>query len=564
MGPFPGSHTELPTGGDLVSTPVNTPTVVVIGGGFSGSMTAAQLLRRASESAIRVVLVERQAAVGEGMAYSTRDPMHLLNVPAGKMSAWPDRPHDFVEWAKERYGNAEPTDFLPRQWYGEYVRESLMDIARESGDPARLSLVCDEARRIARRMDGGWIIYCERGAPIAADALVLATGHRPPGDPVGPRWSGPRDRYIADPWAPSATARIRPDEPVTILGTGLTAVDAVMSLSHHPRQAPITLISRRGLLPQAHSARPSPPADFQSLVEGWLAMPGGVTVKALLRGLREKAADRAAAGEDWRGVIDGLRPHTAALWRAMPLSERRKFLARLRPFWDVHRHRMAVKVADRFAALSGQGLVRTVAGQVTSATADESGARLSVRERSAGMVREIRAAWVLNCTGPTASNSAESSPAIGSLLEHGWVQPDELALGLETTEGNALCACGEAAPDLFVIGTLRRPGLWESTAVPELRGQAEAVADCVLTYLNQLCADHAAFIECLFLAAVQDPCGGRGEARRAARLVVECRRVVGINRVDRWLDRFLGLATRDATRQPRRASAGSRRIARDG
>jgi uncharacterized NAD(P)/FAD-binding protein YdhS/predicted metal-dependent enzyme (double-stranded beta helix superfamily) len=465
-------------------------TVVVVGGGFSGAMTAAQILRHSGvdRSAVHVTIVERQGAVGEGMAYSTREQAHLLNVPAGRMSAWPDRPNDFVQWVSRRYTVADPNDFLPRQWYGEYVRETLLTSAEEAGESVRLSLVFDEARRIARRPNGGWIVNLARGASLPADVVVLAIGHRPPADPIGRLWSGPRNRYIADPWRAFATNAVSPDEPVVILGSGLTAVDAVLSLNQEPRRAPITLISRRGLVPQAHGASPVAPANLEALVSELLAAPGGVRVKALFQGLRRKAAEVLAAGGNWRSVVDGLRPHTALLWRSMPRSERQKFFARLRPFWEVHRHRMALGVADRFGALHDQGLVRIVAGRVASVQAEEAGVRLYVREWGDERLREMHAGWVINCTGPAAANSAESNPAIGSLLVHGWVRQDELALGLDTSaEGNAINAGGEVMPDLFVVGTLRKPSVWESTAVPELRNQAAGVADCVLARLNQSC-----------------------------------------------------------------------------
>jgi uncharacterized NAD(P)/FAD-binding protein YdhS/predicted metal-dependent enzyme (double-stranded beta helix superfamily) len=464
------------------------PTIAIVGGGFSGSMTAAQILRRAAAAnvEVKVALVERRGAIGEGLAYGTRDPSHLLNVPAGRMSAWSDKPDDFVDWVSQRHGQTSAKDFLPRQWYGEYVRETLLNTAIEADESAQLSVTIDEVRRIARRPLGGWMVHFANHASLAADAVVLAIGHRPPSDPLGKLWRGSRARFIADPWQPFVTNAVRPDEPVVILGTGLTAFDAVLSLSKTPRHAPITLLSRRGLIPETHAAAPIPPADLKALVAELLAEPRGVRVKSLFHLVRNKVRDATAAGHDWRSVVDGLRPHTAALWHAMPLCERQKFLARLRPYWEVHRHRMALDIAVKIQALVDRGLVRIMAGSVSAAHADEDAVRLFVRERGQDRLVEVHAGWVLNCTGPTACNSAESNPVIGSLLVHGWVQPDELGLGLETTaDGNAIDAHGRCSPDLFVVGTLRKPALWESTAVPELRGQAAAVADATLKHLAQ-------------------------------------------------------------------------------
>ena len=378
------------------------------------------------------------------------------------------------------YGQGLPGDFLPRQWYGEYVRELLFTAAREAGAAADLSVVLDEVRRVARHPAGGWMVHLARGSSLRAEAVVLAIGHRPPSDPVGRKWSGPRTRFIADPWRPDINA-VGPDDAVVVLGSGLTAVDTVLSLAEQPRRAPVTLVSRRGLLPQAHAATAVPPVDLRSLVSRLVSRPGGVCARTLSRELRRTARDLAATGGDWRAVVDGLRPHTVTLWRAMSGAERRRFLTHLRPFWEVHRHRMAPAITDRFKSLLDRGEIRVVAGQVLSAHAEGDSVRLVIRERRSERAIESHAGWVVNCTGPVPSNSAESNPAIGSLLVDGWLRPDELALGIETTTaGNAVDAQGQEVPDLFVVGTLRKPAFWESTAVPELRGQAASVAQRVL------------------------------------------------------------------------------------
>jgi uncharacterized NAD(P)/FAD-binding protein YdhS/predicted metal-dependent enzyme (double-stranded beta helix superfamily) len=466
------------------ATTGDIPSIVVVGGGFSGSMTAAQILRRAGSNgvAVRVFVVERQGAVGEGLAYATSDLAHLLNVPAGKMSAWPDRPDDFLQWVSRRYRPAAAGEFLPRRWYGEYIRESLTTVAREADPSASLTVVFDEVRRIARRPAGGWMVSFARGTSLRADAVVLALGHRPPPDPIGSLWSGPRSRFIADPWRPFSANGVQANETVAILGSGLTAIDAVLSLSQESRQAPITLISRRGLLPQSHAASPAAPLDLKPLVTDLLALPPDLRVVTVCRTIRSRIRELVAAGGDWRSAIDGLRPYTAALWKALATPERRQFLNHLRPYWEIHRHRMAIDVAKTFESLHRTGAVRIVAGTVASAQADENGVRLYVRERGDCRLIELHTAWIINCTGPAASNSAESNPAIGSLLVHGWVRPDDLSLGLDTTaDGNAVDARGAIVQDLFVVGTLRKPLLWESTAVPELRGQAAAVAEGILS-----------------------------------------------------------------------------------
>src|SRR5262249_969383 len=178
-------------------------------------------------------------------------------------------------------------------------------------ESAKLTVVFDEVRRVARHPDGGWMVHLAREPSLRADAVVLTVGHRPPSDPIGRLWNGPRTRFIADPWPPFALNVVGPDEPAVILGSGLTAVDAVLSLTQLPRQAPITLVSRHGLLPQAHAPTPVPPADLTGLVAELVAAPGGVRAQTLLHQLRRKVRELATKGVDWRRVVGGLRPHPA-------------------------------------------------------------------------------------------------------------------------------------------------------------------------------------------------------------------------------------------------------------
>jgi uncharacterized NAD(P)/FAD-binding protein YdhS len=169
----------------------------------------------------------------------------------------------------------------------------------------------------------------------------------------------------------------------------------------------------------------------------------------------------------------------------MSVAERQRFLSQVRPFWEVHRHRMALPIAQRFRTLLERGAVRLVAGRVESARAEGERVRLVLRERLKDRPVPLDAAWVVNCTGPMPSNSVESNPVIGSLIVQGLLRPDELSLGIETTgDGNAVDDNGETVSDLFVVGTLRKPASWESTAVPELRQQAAAVAERVLGLLK--------------------------------------------------------------------------------
>jgi uncharacterized NAD(P)/FAD-binding protein YdhS/predicted metal-dependent enzyme (double-stranded beta helix superfamily) len=461
-------------------------TIAIIGGGFTGTMTLANLLRFGGElkSPLHIVLVDRQPAIGEGVAYRTNDVRHLLNVPAAKMSAWPDGPDDFLAFARQLDPSVNPGDFLPRRIYGQYVRRTLLELANKASDLLTVEVLKDDATRLTPSDSSSWNIQTASGRSIHADLAVLTLGHRPPDDPFGKRWHGPRNRFVADPWAALVLSQIGPDEPVLLLGSGLTAVDAILTLNHKDRTAPITVVSRRGLMPLPHSTQPQPPADLSALLKDSLDPARPLTVRRLFSSIRKTIAQTQAAGIDWRQVIDGLRPAISQLWGRLDSIQRARFLRHLRPLWEIHRHRMAPTVAETIDGLRQRKILDITAGSVISATADAEGVNVTLSRRGQPANRTLRVSWVINCTGPGAHNRHSTHAILRPLLESGVLSHDEFDLGLLTdSDGRAMDAAGNVLSTLLVAGTLRKSTLWESTAVPELRQQAYTVAKTALASL---------------------------------------------------------------------------------
>lgn len=461
--------------------------IAVIGGGFSGSMVLANLLRFANPSPepLHAVLIDRQPALGEGIAYRTNDPQHLLNVPADRMSAWPDPPGDFLEFARSRDASIQGGDFLPRRMYGQYIRETVLREAASAGLHLSVAVHRDEATSVTSDKAGGWKIHTARGQFIRADAAVIAVGHRPPNDPFGDRWVGSRHRLIADPWSSLALNQIEGHELVVIIGSGLTAVDALLTLISRKRTAPIIVVSRRGLLPQAHSPSMLPPEDLSQLVADWLNPANPLTVRRMTSDLRQRIRLAERHGTDWRQVIDGLRPFISSLWARLDLTERFRFLSHVRPFWEIHRHRTAPPVAARIRQLCSDQLLCVTAGSVVSAKAEAEHIDVSVSLRGKPEYQEHRAAWVINCTGPGVQGRHSTHPLLRPLLKAGVVVDDEMSLGVMTDDvGRVIDAKGCVVDSLLVTGTLRKSTLWESTAVPELRQQAQVVARTALSMLR--------------------------------------------------------------------------------
>lgn len=451
--------------------------IIIIGGGAAGALVAAQLLRQAT-GPVSIKLVERRGPVGLGVAYRTELPEHLLNVPAGKMSAWPDRPDDFLEWARQRAGAPGwttapgPSDFLPRAAYGQYLADTLADAVAKAPAGVLYAEIEGEAVDLVERPDGGAHVVLADGQTLSADRVVLALGVLSSAYPLKkylPFYKG--DRYVHKPWTPGALDGIPPESDVLLVGQGLTAVDLAMALVSRGHKGVIHLLSRRGLRPQPHVTGGTP---WKRFIDE--ASPPR-TVRELSARVRAEVRAAAAQGASWHAVIDALRPITPMLWQALPVAERSRFLRHLQPFWEVHRHRLPPQVHRRFEALLARGRVVTRAGRIIGLGENPGHAVAAVQPRNGGDDYLLHVSKVINCMGPRADYSKYQHPLLVNLLATGLIDHDPLALGLATNPGGEVHRYGGPPSGwLFAIGALLKGTLWESTAIPEIRVQARDLA----------------------------------------------------------------------------------------
>jgi len=445
-------------------------TVAIIGGGFTGATLAAQLLRNSGGSA-SVFLIERGARLGRGVAYSTECTEHLLNVRARNMSAYPDDPEHFLEWARLNHApGASPDDYLPRPVYGQYVTSLLQqEIERH---PGQVEHVHDEAVSIAR-VGHAAEIRLRSGRTLLADKVVIALGNFPPGDPRLQGRTPHSVRYVSNPWKASALGDVSHDESVLLLGSGLTSVDVAIALRQRGFRGTIHILSRRGLLPQTHKATaPCTPFCHEQSPR---------TVRGLLRLIRTQVEAAEKAGSDWRAVIDSLRPFTQEIWRSLSFTERRRFLRHVRPYWDVHRHRIAPAIGDRLASEIQDGQIEVHAGRIKAYAEDTDGVDVSYRDRESGQLERLHVDRVINCTGPESDCRKVDDPLLVDLMRQKLARPDPLLLGLDVSPGGALIdSHGAASNLLYAIGPVRKGSLWETIAVPELRVQASELSKLLL------------------------------------------------------------------------------------
>jgi uncharacterized NAD(P)/FAD-binding protein YdhS/predicted metal-dependent enzyme (double-stranded beta helix superfamily) len=439
-------------------------TVAVVGGGAAGTLTAIHLARASLET--RIVLVERAPHFARGVAFSTMSSAHRLNVPAARMSAVASDPEHFLRWVRARIGSkATPDAFLPRRLYGDYLAD-LLDGGGGGGRRARIERVRGS---VVDLVDGDEPrLELSDGTSIRADRVVLALGNAPPRDPPVREGASfyESPRYSASPWTEGALDDVALDTDVLLVGTGLTMYDVALTLHRRGHTGTIHAFSRHGLRPRAHGRRPldlprGPSADH------WLSLPP--TARALLRAMR--IVCKGMDGE-WRSVVDSLRGVTPLLWSRMSERERARFMTRLRPYWDVHRHRAPAEVDAEIRSLIEKGSLRLHAGRLHTWREDPTGVT-AVFDR-----QELHVGHVVNCTGPDGDIQRSSDPLVRSLISRGLVVRDPLGLGVETTDEGALVdAMGRPSSRLYTLGGWRRPALWESTAIPELSVQAERLAE---------------------------------------------------------------------------------------
>jgi uncharacterized NAD(P)/FAD-binding protein YdhS len=447
-------------------------TIAIIGGGFSGTVLAANLLQRPPQVPTRIVLVERRPQIGCGAAYGPSDYPFLLNVPAARMSATSYEPGHLIDFARRRLPQAGAETYLPRQLYGEYLHEFLR--AAERAAPRHVQLECVHGQVTALRQHGnGQTLVMMGEQQFLAEQVVLASGDPPP--PVRPYAADVADSpaYLPDAYRmPRARST---DRTLLLIGTGLTMVDiAIAAAAEHPALKLIAL-SRHGRLPASQ-----PGATVPAVLEAAFDRHGVLasrSVRELAMAVRVLAEGAVARGGDWREAIARMRECVPGVWEQLDECERRRFLRHVRVYWETRRHRMPPEFAQRVEDLCRDGRLEVRAGAVDELRRD--GERIAVRWRARGQseLGQFVVDRVIDCTGSDNRLQHTTDVLWRQLLESGLATPDTLGLGpLTGPHGALIDASGRCAKRLFYLGPMLRAAYWEATAVGELRARAEALA----------------------------------------------------------------------------------------
>jgi uncharacterized NAD(P)/FAD-binding protein YdhS len=447
----------------------------IIGGGFSGTMLVRHLVDQKKEL-LSVVIYNSNADFARGTAYNPKSSKLLLNVVAGKMSAFPDKPNHFVEWClKNGIGTENAQDllagsFLPRSTYGKYLNDvwkETQEIAKKNGH--QLNLISNKVSKIDKD-DSNYRIHSETGKDIV-DYLILATGNELPGNPQIKNVDFFKSNlYQQNPWRIDFS-RINREEPILILGNGLTMVDTVMELRENGFQQKIVSVSPNGFNILPHR-------NFNFQYNGPIKdLKEDKSLLELLSLFKSELKKLNEFGISAEPLIDALRPNTQKIWQALTVDEKRIFMSRLRHHWGVARHRIPFLSYDYIQKERIANRLEILAGKVLELKLNEKGVQANIYDKKQKTELICQFTHVINCTGPETKIEKSGNELLLQLKQGGFIVQDDLQLGIEVNDSYQIInAQNQVDEKMFAMGGLLKGKLWESTAINELRVQAKMVA----------------------------------------------------------------------------------------
>lgn len=401
--------------------------IAIVGGAASGVISAIALMRELKEEA-DLTFYEPSDRLGSGLAFGTSKLSHLLNVPTSRMSALADQSEDFTNWLKENSPEALESlhfPFVPRVLYHQYLQFALVRAERESG--RKIKWIRSKVNEIEPGA-GGWILNSDPAQVDTFSAVLVCTGYRSMIDSAFMGVEPSAGNLVFDAYSDLPTPD--PERPIALAGAGLSAIDHWRHLRHAGFRGKFYFISRRGLLPLAHSRGTTVPTvnveslDFSS-------------VRGLFRGARLLQSEQDL---EWLALADSLRPRVQRIWSGWDQRSRSSFLRHVKPYWELIRHRVPATVFEELQSEIKSGQVEVHRARISSVKSSHKG--LCVSARNADGSLELDVSFLINATGAR-------------------------------VESQFLHVTG---PRIYRIGPAAKAEQWEITAIPEIARQTATVA----------------------------------------------------------------------------------------
>lgn len=450
--------------------------LAIIGGGAAGSILLLHLLENIKHP-FSVVIFQKGHERAKGVAYSTQDPGHLLNVRAGRMSAYADKPDHFIEWLREQgeypeilKGETEKDAFIPRYLYGKYLQATLEGAL--ANKPEYFSVVWKNSFATALTDGDVYTIISDENETVKATDISICTGIEAPATLPGLSQLPPDARIHVNPWL-EKLPEIDQKKDVLLIGTGLTMVDNALSLLNSGFSGTINALSKHGHLPMSHPAnKPSVKTDPSLRLPGDLA-----TLFNVIKNRIKTHPDPQGWEEP---VLEDIRPYSQELWYNFSREEKQRFLRHLQHHWSKLRHRIPYSIHLQLQKAIQDGRLRLLNGKVKHVTIFKSHLKVSIISRYS-QSSEIDVQRIFNCVGPVLDVSQSTNPFIKDLASKGILRNSASKLGPDATiDGQIIGSNGMVNDRITLLGPLMRGVVWEAVAVPEIRTGARSITEHLL------------------------------------------------------------------------------------
>jgi uncharacterized NAD(P)/FAD-binding protein YdhS len=462
--------------------------IAIIGAGFSGTMILANLVKKTSEPC-SIAFLDRSESFNRGIAYNPSSSAFLLNVATKRMSAFPEDPDHFLNWvcthndfylySREALANS----FLPREIYRQYLTSiwnETLEIALAKG----ITIQCFYSYVEGVNIDNGqFYLVTEQQEEIIAKHVVLATGNQTPSNKVlKNKLVNNHSRYFQNPWEIKAITEFEPDLNVLIIGNGLTMVDTTVGLVENHFQNKIYAVSPNGfnVIPHLHN-------NIAYTFDLDLNDPN-FSLIYLLRKVNNEVKKLNKLGITSEPVVDALRSKTQEIWKKLTVSERQSFMRHLRHIWGVSRHRIAPHIYRKIQNLRINKKLHIIAGAIHKISDEGTHLEVILFNKKSNKYKTIKVSRIINCTGPQTNLLESENLLLNKLYLKGLLSQDELKLGtrIDLNTHEIISEQNEKINNFYTLGVNLKGELWESIAVPELKVQAQTVAQNLVLKLENV------------------------------------------------------------------------------
>lgn len=502
--------------------------VAVVGGGSVGISYLSQLVEEAIRSHacrhLEICLFEPQRGPGPGYAYQHDFECNLLNTRADAMSAVAGDKQHFMRWLAGHAPDFPSTvidenAFLPRSLFGRYLAdhfEATLALAREHG--IAFTHVASEVTDLIALGDHAVCLDTADAGAHLVDQVVLCIGNLPSTN--FPHLNG-LPGYQNSPYPTRAmVGKIPQAAPVCILGTGLSAIDTVLSLVESGHRGKIILASRNGRLPSVRGVFNKPHtlerltrkqidalagagdgalrlddvfALLQQEVEGatGLACDLGEILNAdagILDYLSSEIVLASSAERLWQSVIYSTNSVIDYVWHRLSVEDKRRFQKTFGSLWSSYRVSFPVKNAHKLHTLlrSDRALVF---GGVRSAGFNEATQLFETRIHDAqtGFRSVIESEYLVNATGYSVHTAHSEVPLVKNLLRRRLAVASEFGgFELDFETGRLVGPRGTVAPNVSVLGSLAAGTyFWTNAMDVNARLARQQAVDTVATILQR-------------------------------------------------------------------------------